>query len=380
MSERGKDPYPVSGRVAPRFGGVRRAFEALFAAGEEQGAAFAVFIEGEPVVDLVGGFADRAGLSEWNDRTLACVYSSGKLALAMLAARAVGAGLLDYDRPVADVWPEFAAAGKDAITLGDVLSHQAGLVGFADPMPPAEWTDFAAIVRRIAAMAPLFPPRTASGYSPQIFGFVIGELLRRATGRGVAQILREDFWGDRGIDIHCGLAPPEIARAAAMQKPSRAGDLGPLTDLKRIAFLSPWAATAGVSRETWMAAEIPSSNIHATAGALAEIIHPLADEGRLRGHELVSPEAAAAAARVRIAGDDLVLPFNIAWAAGFMRNTNGHFGPSPSAYGHAGHGGSAALFDPERRLSAAYVMGRMSPHLIGDPRAVRLFTALYEAL
>lgn len=372
--------WPVAGRSEPRFAGVRETFEANFRDGLELGARFAVFHEGELVVDLIGGFADRDRQAPWSEETLACVFSSGKMALALLAARAVSAGDLDYDAPLAALWPEFAAHGKADLTLADVLSHQAGLVGFAEEMPADEWLHFDRIAARAAAMAPLFPPRTASGYSPQIFGFIVGEALRRASGRGVGALLRADYREALGLDIHCGCGTAEIARAAYMPKPSRAGDLGALSELKRIAFLKRWSATGGVSRDVWMAAEIPSSNIHATAPALAEIAQVFAHAGRLRGDEIVDRSTIAAATKVRISGADLVLPFNLSWAAGFMRNDLGHFGPSRDAFGHAGHGGSAVMFDPERRLSAAYVMSRMSPHLSGDPRAVRLFDAVYAAL
>jgi CubicO group peptidase (beta-lactamase class C family) len=226
-------------------------------------------------------------------------------------------------------------------------------------------------------MAPLFQPRSASGYGPQTFGFIAGEALRRATGRGVARALREDF-GD--VDLHCGLTADEMARAAPMTKPPQPADFGVLTEVKRVAFLKPWSAPGNVSREAWMAAEIPSSNMHATARALAEMATPFADRGRWRGVEIIDSATLDAACRERIAGDDLVLPFRLSWAAGFMRNINGHFGPSPGAFGHAGFGGSMVMFDPERRLSAAYVMNKMSPHLVGDPRALRLMQALYGAL
>lgn len=371
--------FPIWGDVAPRFAGVKDAFAANFAENLELGACFAVFHEGELVLDLIGGFSDRERRTPWTEKTLACVYSSGKMAVALLVARAVSDGALDYDAPIAALWPEFAANGKEDLTLGDVLSHQAGLVGFKDEMPANEWLGFDRIVGRVAEMAPLFPPRSASGYSPQIFGFVAGELLRRATGEGVGARLRADFHNAFGVDIHCGCGPDEIARAAYMPKPSRGGDLGTITELKQIAFLKRWSAPGGVSRDDWMAAEIPSSNIHTTAPALAELAHVFANDGRFRGEPVLDPATIAAVTKIRIAGDDLVLPFRLSWAAGFMRNGLGHFGRSATAFGHAGHGGSAVMFDPERRLSAAYVMSKMSPYLIGDPRAVKLFEAVDDA-
>ncbi|HXI88105.1 MAG TPA: serine hydrolase domain-containing protein, partial [Parvularculaceae bacterium] len=309
--------------------------------------------------------------------TLAGIYSSGKAVIALLIARAVGEGLLDYDAPVARYWPEFAANGKEDITLAEALSHQAGLIGIAEEMAPEDWLDHQMIASRVAAMAPLFPPRTASGYSPQLVGFLANEILGRIAGRTIGRMLREDF---AGLDIHCGLKPDEIASAAYMPKPPRAPDLGAMTELKGIAFVKPWSAPAKVSREAWMAAEIPSSNMHATARALAEITHPLANDGFFRGKKIVSDNAIAGALKERIRGDDLVLPFRLAWCAGLMKNINGHFGPSQMAFGHAGFGGSSVVVDPANKLTAAYVMSKMSPYLVGDPRWLSLISAVYAAL
>lgn len=367
----------IHGGAAPGFEPALDVFAGGFARGEELGAGFSVFSEGRRVVDLWAGWTDRTATAPWTEDTLVCVYSSGKAVVARLIAEAVSKGALDYERAAAADWPDFAAQGKGAVTLGQALSHQAGLCGFAEPIPPEDWTRREAITARIAAMAPLWPPGSAAGYHPQTVGFIADELLRRAAGRGVGAILREDFFEARRIEVHCGLAPAEIARAAAMTKPPKAPDHRK-SRFTEIAFLKPWSAAAGVSREDWMAAEIPASNMHATARGLAEIVHPLANDGvDANGREAIDPAALSAALRPRISGEDLVLPFDVVWSAGLMANTNGFFGPSRAAFGHAGFGGSAVLIDPERRISAAYVMNRMSPHLAGDPRAVRLFSSLY---
>lgn len=367
----------VHGSAAPGFEAALDAFAANFAGGEELGAAFAVFIEGEPVVDLWAGWADKTGTVPWTEETLVCVYSSGKAVLARLIAEAVSAGALNYERRVAADWPDFAARGKGSVTLAEALSHQAGLCGFSDPIPPQDWTRWEAITARIAAMAPLWPPGSAVGYHPQTVGFIAGELLRRVTGRTVGEILRKDLFETRGVDVHCGLTPAEAARAAAMTKPSRAPDHRK-SRLTEIAFLKPWSAAGAVNRDAWMAAEIPASNMHATAKGLAETLHPMANAGvDANGVTAIEPDVLFEALRTRIEGEDLVLPYRLRWAAGLMANTNGHFGPSPAAFGHAGFGGSAVMIDPARRLSAAYVMNKMSPFLSGDPRAVRLFGALY---
>jgi len=375
------DASLISGYANPPFEGVREAFARNFAEDLELGAGFSVFIDGAAAVDLRGGYADRAQQTPWSDETIAGIFSSGKAALALLVAREVSEGRIGYDKPVAAYWPEFAASGKETISVAEVMSHQAGLCGIAGEMAPETWLDWNAICRRIESEAPLWPPGSANGYSPQLFGFIVGEILRRTTGRRVLEILRDDFAEARGLDIFCGLGAPEIARAAYMKKPPSAPDLGKINRFKEIAFLKPWSAPARVSHEDWMAAEIPASNMHASAPALAAIVHPFANHGlAVDGRKILSPGAIEEALAERIAGDDLVLPFRLSWCAGLMRNINGHLGPSPTALGHAGFGGSCAMLDPANRLSAAYVMNRMSPHLVGDPRAVRLLDAVYEAL
>ena len=370
----------AAGAVAPDFEGVGEAFAENFDAGLELGACFSVIIGGETVVDMRGGHSDRARETLWTDETLACVYSSGKAVLALLIAREVSAGRLEYDAPVAAVWPEFAAAGKENITLAEALSHQAGLCGFSEEMPPETWLDWDAICAKLAAMAPLWPPGTANGYHPQTFGFIAGEILRRVTGK-TAGALIADIAGTHGLSLYCGMGEAEIARAAYMPKPPKAPDLGPMSDLKRYAFLKPWSAPAKVSREAWMAAELPASNMHADARSLAAFAHPLANGGKdVAGAQVLSASAMEAAFEERIRGDDLVLPFDLSWSAGLMRNINRHFGPNENAFGHAGFGGSCVVIDPENNLTAAYVMSKMSPYLVGDPRAVRLIDAVYAAL
>lgn len=352
------------------------AFAANFAEGAELGARFCAVRGGEIIADISAGHSDRAKSAPWTEETLACVYSSGKAVVAALIARAAGEGALDYERPVAYYWPAFAANGKENITVATALSHQAGLCGFPDPIPPREWLDHDRICARLAAMAPLWAPGTAAGYHPQTIGYIANELLRRTTGKSVGEQLRAS-----GLDLHCGLAPADMARAAYMPKPRSAPVHRQNSRFTEIAFFKPWSAAGDVSREEWMAAQIPASNMHATARAVAVLLHPLANGGvDAEGRRIIDADAIAAALRPRMSGEDLVLPFDVIWAAGLMVNTNGHFGPSGTALGHAGFGGSAAMIDPEKGISAAYVMNLMSPVLSGDPRAVRLFTALDRGL
>jgi CubicO group peptidase (beta-lactamase class C family) len=364
-----------------QFDPVRAIFEAALAKGEELGARLTVAIEGEVALDLYGGFADRARTQAFDAATLTPVFSTTKAIAALLIARLVDQGRLSYDATVASVWPEFAAAGKGQITIGQTMSHQAGLSGFPDEMDPALWFDWDAICAKLAAMAPLWPPGTASGYHPVTFGYLAGEIFRRVDGRDMGRALREDIAEPFGLDLWIGLPESEFGRVAQSERPTRFADFGKLDAVKRAAFLTKWAAPGGRGGDDWRRAMIPSVNGHVTALALARLMSALACDGRLDGRSLLSPAAVAEATRERIFGLDRVLPFELAWGAGFMRNAPVYiYGPGEQSFGHSGWGGSCAFADPERRLAAAYVMNRQSPALIGDPRAVRLIEAVYECL
>jgi len=372
----------IEGICPPAFQGVRDVFQRAFDNGEETGARFTFMVEGQVFVDLWGGFADKAHTRAFDELTLTPIFSSSKAVAALLVARLVDQGKLTYDQTVASVWPEYAQAGKGAITVGQALSHQDGLPGITAEMKAEDWFDWDLICTRIAEMAPMWPPGTASGYHPGTFGFIAGEIFRRVDGRTMGTALREDIAGPFGLDLSMGLPDSELGRLASVERPRSLPNFGVMNEMRRAAFLTKWAAPGGArSPDDWRKAEFPSANIHATSEALARLMSAMANDGMLDGTRLLRPETIAEASRERIAGDDLVLPYSVSWAAGFLRNPpNMFYGPSKSAFGHSGWGGSCVFADPENRVSAAYVMNRQSPELIGDHRAVALINAAYEAL
>jgi CubicO group peptidase (beta-lactamase class C family) len=371
----------IHGVCPAPFGPVRDAFSAHFDEGIELGARFALAVEGDVVVDLWAGFADRGQSRPFDERTLTPVFSTTKAMAALMIARLVDDQRLWYDQPVAQIWPEFGQAGKDGLTVEQVLSHQGGLCGFAEPMEPALWFDWDVICARLAAMAPLWPPGSASGYHPVTWGYLAGEIFRRVDGRSLGTALREDVAQPLDLDLWIGLPDSEHDRCADMRRPPALPDLGDITEPKRLAFLTPWAAPGGRGGAEWRRAEIPSANGHATAPALARLMAILACDGVLDSHRLLSPGVAAEAARQRIFGDDLVLPYRMGWGAGFIRNEGlWIYGPGRETFGHSGWGGSCAFADPARRLSGAYVMNRQSELLIADLRSRRLIEAAYAAL
>jgi len=371
----------IAGLAPARFAAVTEAFAASFAAGEELGARFTLVQAGEVVLDIWAGHADRQRTRPFDEATLAAIFSTTKAVAALLIARLVDQGKLDYAQTVASVWPEFAQAGKASITIEQLLSHQAGLSGFPDPMEPSLWFDWDAICAKLAAMAPLWPPGTASGYHPITFGYLAGEVFRRVEGRTMGAALRADLAEPFGLDLWIGLPDTEASRVAELQRPNTLPDFGHLNEATRAAFLRPWSQPGGRGADALRRFELPSATGYATSLALARLMGALANDGWLDGEDILSPALIAEAARQRIRGPDLVLPFEISWGAGFMRNETVHpWGPGDQTFGHAGWGGSCAFADPQARLGGAYVMNKQSTDLLGDRRPRRLIEAAYAAL
>lgn len=368
----------IAGFAKPRFSAVQDAFAANFDEGRELGARFTLVEFGEVVVDLWAGHADRARTRPFDQRTLTPVFSTTKAVAALLIARLVDQGRLAYEQRVADIWPEFGQAGKDAVTIEQVLSHQDGLSGVPEEMDPALWFDWDTICAKLAAMAPLWPPGTASGYHPITYGYTAGEIFRRVDGRTMGQALRADLAQPFELDLWIGLPDGEHDRCADLQRPNGLPNFGELNEPTRAAFLTPWSSPAGRGQAEWRRAEVPSANGHATAEALARLMGALANGGWLDGEMILSPALIGEASRERIAGQDLVLPFVMSWGAGFMRNAPVKvWGPGNDTFGHSGWGGSCAFADPETGLAGAYVMNKQSTDLIGDARAKRLIEAAY---
>jgi len=379
----------IHGFADAQFARVRDAFAANFEEGLESGAAVAVRVDGEPVADLWAGTASRETGADWAEDTLVPVFSTTKAMAALTIAFLVEQGMLDYGQTVASLWPEFAQNGKETVTVAQALSHQAGLPGITEQMDPADWFDWNAITARLAAQAPMWKLGEGSGYHPVTFGFLAGEIARRASGRSVGTILREEFAQPHGLDLWIGLPDEEHGRAAEMEKPKAIPNFGKVNPEKTAAFLSPWAAPGQRGAPAWRRAEFAGANGHGTARSLAHLMDLLSQKGALDGSQILSASTLGALTEERVRGQDRVLPYIVAFAAGLLRNLPGankdqapdwgFYGPSPNAIGHSGWGGSCAFADPDRGVSFSYVMNRQSAHLIGDPRPGRLIAALYES-
>lgn len=367
----------IHGYTAPGFEPVRDAVARNFAEGLELGAAFAVLIEDEIAVDLWAGWRDRRRTLAWERDTLVPVFSTTKPVAALVVAHLSGRGMIDFEAPLAHYWPEFAARGKGAYTVAEALSHQAGVPGFPDPIDRDLWLDPPALAAALAGLAPMWPRGEGSGYHPLTFGYIAGELVRRVSGRTLGTVLREEITAPLDIDFHIGTPASEHARCADMQKPTQTPRFGPMSPALKAAFLEPWSAPARGGAE-WREAEIPSANGHGTARATAQLYSAYANHGRINGVEVAAPAAFAQLTRPRTAGPERVLPEPVVFAAGVMINSAHIYGPNDRTYHHSGWGGSGAFADPDRRLSAAYVMNRQGSDLLRDGRRDRLVEAVYS--
>lgn len=381
----------VHGHCDPRFTAVRKAFEENFRERGELGAAVAVTVGGETVVDLWGGWADAARSRPWERDTLVNVWSTTKGPVALCAHILADRGLLDLDAPVAAYWPEFAAAGKEKVLVRHLLSHRAGLAGLREPHSLEQLFDWELTTQRLAATEPWWEPGTRSGYHALTYGHLVGEVVRRVSGLRPGAFLAREVTGPLGIDFHIGLPERDYGRAAELVQPAvtasneQAAVFARLAPAAIAALTNPAVSAAGACTPGWRAAEIPAANGHGTARAVAALYGVFAGRGAYGGHRVLSPEAAERVREGQGGCRDLVL------GAGFEHETevglglwlsgpDGSYGPNPRAFGHDGFGGSCGLADPEAGVSLGYVMNRMGPHIANDPRKTTLVDALYGAL
>lgn len=379
---------PLDGTVDSRFGAVRDAFAANFAHHDEFGGAVCVAVDGETVVDLWGGYADTDRTRPWGPDTLVNIFSIGKGLSAVLVARLVGEGRLDVDAPVAAYWPEFGAGGKEDVTIGQLLSHQAGLPAVRRRLPPNAMLDHDLMAAALAEQEPWWPPGTAHGYHTNTFGFLVGELVRRVAGVSLGTLLRDVVAGPLDADLHIGLPAPEDRRVAefvGFDTPPPAPDPAGLTEAELMeyhAYFNP-AGLSGVgilNTRAWRAAEIPSTNGHGTARGVARVHGALAAGGTLDGVRLVDGDALAAAAEERVSGDDVILHRPSRFGLGFqLTQPERPLGPNPGAFGHFGAGGSLGFADPEAGVAFGYVMNQMGPRW-QNAKNRALVDAVYESL
>ncbi len=376
----------IHGTTAQGFEAAREVFAQNFAREgdyREIGASFAAFHRGRCVVDLWGGFKDKARTQPWTHDTLANVWSTTKGVTAMAVALLVDRGRLRYEDAVASVWPEFAQNGKANITIAQAMSHEAGLPGFAEPTSVEDQCDWDNCVAKLARQAPAWKPGTASSYHAMTYGWIAGEIVRRASGRSPGRFVQEELAGPLGADVFIGLPASHDARVAEMVPPANPPDMAslPLPDAAKMAMVNPAQDPLAPNTRQWRAAEIPAANGQATAMGLARLYAMLAGRGRLDRVTLLKPETVTkmTAPMTSSGMTDMFLGFVDSWAMGVILNTPGIYGSNKRAFGHSGWGGSFGCTDPDVEVAIGYVCNQMGPDLVGDPRTMGLCAAVIEA-
>ena len=365
----------VHGRCAPAFEPLREALSEILASGLEVGAALAVWAHDEAVVDLWGGYADAAKTRPWTADTIVNLYSIGKAFTAVCALRLVDAGVLDLDAPIARYWPEFAQAGKAQIPVRYLLTHQSGLPAVDRLLPSESMLDWRVMTDALAAQAPWWDPGTRHGYHVNTQGFLVGEVIRRVTGKTLGTYLREEITGPAGIDFAIGIGPEADERCAELvpQPPSPEADerlrqfsvdpstLSGLARMRMNAYRNPpeLSGTGFVNTRRWRVAEVPSTNGHGNARAVARLYAALAGDGAVGGVRILSGEIIARAIEEQVYAEDMVLQRPTRFGLGFqLTQPERRLGPSPRAFGHFGAGGSLGFADPDARIAFGYAMNQ----------------------
>ncbi len=390
--------------VEPGFEPVRDAFIANFTEHGDAGAGLCVYHRGHKVVELVGGWSWQKGGIPYDDEALQLIFSSTKGATALCAHLLAERGLLDFDQPVAGYWPEFAAAGKEEVTVRHLLSHQAGLPTIDNPIKLADVLAWEPVVEALAAQAPFWEPGSAHGYHALTYGWLVGEVIRRVSGRSIGCFFAEEVAAPLGIDFWIGLPEEQEARVSRL----RIGPLPTLGALRNPKEIDP--TIAELAKEIFApgslllraltlngafgefmggqgpfnnpavhAAEVPAANGITNASGLARMYASMV--GEVDGVRLLDKESVARATRTESDGKDRVLVTNSRFGLGFMLHAE-NFSPmlGPASFGHTGAGGSVGFADVENQIGFGYVMNQMRMGLGVDGRPARLIAALRSCL
>lgn len=375
----------VEGHCDERFAAVRDAFQKNFSSGEEVGAAVSIVLEGETVVDLWGGFKDRERRQPWDRDTIVCCMSSSKGLTAICFGMAVDRGMIDIDAPVARYWPEFAQNGKSDLPVRWVLDHRAGLP-YVEELGRGKMYDFDAMTAQLARQAPLWEPGTVAAYHVMTQGYLLGEILRRVTGKNVGEFLRSEVSGPLGADFNIGLTAEEQSRCARFlvaQNLFAARYMDPPTILSRGWDQMPDEDMEDIlNSKAWRESEIASASGHGNARALARIWSVIACGGTLGGVTLMSEQGVRDLGKLQ--HEEVEIRHQRVYRQGLGLVLNSppimDFGPNPATFGHGGIGGSLGIADPDRRMSFGYSPNRMHDGPDAGPRAGRLIAATYASL
>ncbi|MGQ7814965.1 EstA family serine hydrolase [Pseudomonas sp. A46] len=379
----------IQGYFDLRFEAARDAFAELFEDAQERGAALCVQVGGETVIDLWAGIADKDGQEAWQSDTLLNLFSCTKPFAAVALLQLVAEGRLELDAPVARYWPEFAAAGKARISVRQLLCHRAGLPAIRATLPAEALYDWDTMTAALAAEEPWWTPGEAHGYAPITYGWLVGELIRRADGRGPGESIAARIARPLGLDFHVGLADQEFHRVAHIARAK--GNLGDAAaqrllkcmmtepnSLSTRSFTNPPSIMTSTNKPEWRRMQQPAANGHGNARSLAGFYAALLDGQLLDAQEL------AEMTREHSQGEDLTLLTATRFGLGCMLDqpdvANATYGMGRLAFGHPGAGGSTGFADPERDLAFGFVTNTLGPYVLMDPRAQKLARVVKDCL
>lgn len=391
----------VEGFVEAGYGGVRDAFVRNFEEHGEVGAAFSLHVDGTKVVDIWGGTADVKTGRPYTEDTLQLVFSATKGATAMCANLLIERGQLDVDAPVARYWPEFAQNGKESIPVRMLLNHQAGLYTVDEAPRFADTLRWDPIIDALAAQKPLWEPGTQHGYHALTYGWLVGEVVRRISGRSIGQFLQDEIAGPLGAEFWIGLPEEHHGRVAPLVGQDAPADpamremaaqlMGPDTVIGKAltcsGALTPDAADAqagidsnGFNRPDLWSAEVPAANGITNARSLSRLYAALVGDG-VDGIRMLKPETVEAATVPQDDYNDAVLmQMPTRFGLGFMVTSPFQPFGGPKGFGHPGAGGALGFADPDAKIGFGYVMNKMQQNLSGDPRTLTLIDESYKAL
>jgi CubicO group peptidase (beta-lactamase class C family) len=375
----------IEGTCDARFAALADVLEQALATGDDLGASVAVVVDGTWAVDIWGGWADEARSRPWTADTITNVWSNTKTVTALAALVCIDRGLIDPDAPVATYWPEFAANGKEGVLVRHLLAHTSGVSGWEQPVTMADICDVAAATARLATQAPWWEPGSASGYHALNQGHLVGEVIRRVTGRSLGAFVADEITGPLGADLHIGLDPSHDHRVSPVVPPPPLpfdlATLDPASPVVRT-FTGPVPDATASWTEAWRRAEIGAANGHGNARSLARVQSVMSHGGTVDGVRLLSPATIERALVEEIAGVDLVLGAPIRFGLGYGLPTPETIPEIPEGricfWG--GWGGSMVVNDLDRCLTFSYVMNKMGSGIVGNPTSSALLTALFAAV
>ncbi|MFV0534248.1 MAG: serine hydrolase domain-containing protein [Cumulibacter sp.] len=373
----------VSGTYDPKFQSVADTLSGLIDSGQDVGASVAIVMEGKPIVDIWAGWMDQEKTRPWEQDTITNVWSTTKTVSALAGLMLIDRGLIHEDDPVAKHWPEFAANGKENVTIGHVLSHTSGLPVWEKPITLEEVYDWTTATEKLAGQAPWWEPGAASGYQAMNYGHFIGEVVRRVTGKPLAQFVAEEISGPLNADFQIGAARADYDRISAVispPPPEPVAGLDPNSVMARAAG-SPLIKAGYSKGDAWRAADIGAANGHTNARGIARVQSVVSNGGEVDGVRLLSPDTISRIFREYSNGDDLVLGRWVRFGLGYaLQSADIPYIPQDGVAFWGGWGGSLVVNDIERKSTISFMMNKMNAGTLGNPSSQSIFEAAYDAL